>query len=209
MSLFVIGALAGLGVAMPLGAIGVLLIREGVVTGFRRAAAGAIAVGLIDTAYCVLAVTVGALAASWIEELGAVPVLVSGTVLVALGVAGLIRVDGGSETPPGVAKTGSSIGVFVRFASLTAINPATLLYFVALAATLNSSLRLDGSMAGFVAGVGVASAGWQLGLVGVGAFLGGRLRPIGQRRLSVIGSGIVLALGITALAVAALQFFGQ
>lgn len=205
MSLFLIGALAGLGVAMPLGAIGVLLIREGVVAGFRRAAAGAVAVGLIDTAYCVLAVTAGALAQSWIEQLGAIPALVSGMILVALGIAGLIRADRAPTTPPGAVRARSSIGLFVRFAGLTAVNPATLLYFVALAATLNSSLGLDGSTVAFVAGVGIASVGWQLGLVGVGAVLGRRLQPSGQRRLSMLGSGIVLALGVAALAAAAVK----
>ncbi|MET4637883.1 LysE family transporter [Mycetocola sp. 2940] len=209
MSLFLIGALAGLGVAMPLGAIGVLIIREGVVAGFRSAAAGAIAVGLVDTAYCVLAVTAGALAQSWIDQLGAVPALISGVILVGLGVVGLSRVNRTATTASGAARARSSIGVFVRFAGLTAINPATLLYFLALAATLNSSLPLGGSIVPFVAGVSIASVGWQLGLVGVGAALGGRLQPSGQRRLSILGSGIVLALGVAALASAAVQAGGN
>lgn len=202
MSLFFLGALAGLGVALPLGAIGVLLIREGVVSGFRSAAAGAGAVGLVDTAYCVVAVTLGALAEAWIERLGPAPALVSGVVLVALGASGLRRAaEPEPSRPSPVARSGR--GVFVRFAGLTAINPVTLLYFVALAATLTSS-RLDGGVA-FVAGVAVASTGWQLGLAAVGAFLGGRLRPSGRRRLGVIGSAVVLALGVVALAAGAVR----
>ena len=204
MSLFLVGALAGLGVAMPMGAIGVLLVKEGVGAGFRVAAAGAVAVALVDTAYCVLAVTVGAVAAPWIESLGAAPTIIAGLVLVALGAAGLrksgIAAPSVSDTPvaPSVG------GVFARFAGLTAINPATLLYFAALTAALNASLRPDGSLAAFVVGVAVASGLWQLGLVGVGAVLGGRLTGTGQRALSVGGSAVVLAMGLSTLVVVVL-----
>ncbi|SFN42642.1 LysE family transporter [Mycetocola miduiensis] len=207
MSLFLIGTLAGLGVAMPLGAIGVLLIREGIVSGFRIAAVGAIAVATVDAAYCAVAVTLGFLAESWIDALGAAPALVSGVVLVALGSAGLARARD-AATPTDASSPRSSIGVFARFAGLTAINPATLLYFLALAATLTSTFRLEGSSAAFVAGVGVASMGWQLGLAGTGALLARRLRPSGQRMLSTAGSAMVLALGIAALVAAAVHHAG-
>lgn len=204
MSLFIVGALAGLGVAMPLGAIGVLLIREGVVAGFRVAAAGAVAVGLVDTAYCVLAVTIGSIAAPWIDFLGPAPQVVAGLVLIGLGASGLVR-SGITTTVPGRSDvTRSAVGVFARFAALTAINPATLLYFVALTAALNSADAGRNSTA-FVVGVGVASVLWQLGLAAIGAVVGGRLHPAGQRLLSVAGSVIVLALGVVALGLAAIS----
>jgi threonine/homoserine/homoserine lactone efflux protein len=44
------GALAGLGVALPLGAIGVLLLHEGLANGWRPAAAVAVAAGDGDLA---------------------------------------------------------------------------------------------------------------------------------------------------------------
>lgn len=205
--MFILGALAGLGVAMPLGAIGVLLLREGVVAGFRVAAAGAAAVGLVDTAYCILAVTIGSMAAPWIGSLAPAPQVVAGVVLVGLGVAGIVRTGTpASATAPDRAR--SSIGVFARFAALTVINPATLLYFVALTAALHSA-EPGGGRAVFVAGVGVASILWQLGLAGVGAVLGGRLRPAGQRAVSVTGSVIVLILGVVALGVAATSLVGS
>ena len=207
MTLFVLGALAGLGVAMPLGAIGVLLIREGVVAGFRRAAAGALAVALVDTGYCVLAVAAGSVAGSWIRSLGALPAAVSGIVLIALGALGLAH-SGTAAGAPGAPRSRSPVAAFVRFAALTAINPATLLYFVALAATLTSTLQLNGTLLPFVAGVAVTSLAWQLGLVGVGAVLGGRLGLSGQRRLSVLGFGIVVALGVAALVAAGVQLVG-
>jgi threonine/homoserine/homoserine lactone efflux protein len=206
MSSLLIGALAGLGVAMPLGAIGVLLLRVGVLSGFRTAAAGAVAVGLVDAAYCGLAGTLGVVAGAWIAALGAAPALLSGVVLVALGAAGLTRRDSPVAAAPSPPGNRSSIGVFLRFAGLTAINPTTLLYFLALTATLNSTF--DASIPAFVAGVGIASTAWQLGLIGVGAVLGGRLQPAGQRLLSAAGSAVVVALGVAALTMAAIDLLG-
>jgi threonine/homoserine/homoserine lactone efflux protein len=208
MSLFLLGALAGLGVAMPLGGIGVLLIREGVVSGFRIAAAGAIAVATVDALYCAVAVTLRLLAESWIDALGAAPALVSGMVLVTLGIAGLARARD-TASPADASHPRSPSGAFVRFASLTAINPATLLYFLALATTLTSSFRLEGTSAAFVAGVGVASVAWQLGLAGAGALLARRARSSGQRMISAAGSAIVLVLGVGAVAAAALNSVGN
>ena len=49
------GMLAGLGVALPLGAISVLLLGEGVTRGFRAGAPAALAVGTVDTLYCAVA----------------------------------------------------------------------------------------------------------------------------------------------------------
>src|SRR4051794_41928451 len=54
------GALAGLGVALPLGAIGVLLLQEGITGGWRPAFAAGTGVALVDGAYAALAVAAGA-----------------------------------------------------------------------------------------------------------------------------------------------------
>ena len=42
------GALAGLGVALPLGAVGVLIVQEGIAGGWRPASAAATGVALVD-----------------------------------------------------------------------------------------------------------------------------------------------------------------
>ncbi|MET1016034.1 MAG: LysE family transporter, partial [Leifsonia flava] len=136
MSLFLLGLLAGLGVAMPLGAIGILLIREGVTAGFRIAAAGAAAAALVDSAYCVLAVAVGSVAAPWVDTLGPAPQAIAGIVLVWLGVSGLSG-SGAASRADDTLSDRSPIGAFARFTGLTAINPATLVYFFALTAALN------------------------------------------------------------------------
>lgn len=50
------GLLAGLGVALPLGVIGVLIVRRVVSVAFRSADSGTSAVALVDTTYCAFVV---------------------------------------------------------------------------------------------------------------------------------------------------------
>ena len=56
---FVAGAVAGVGVALPLGAVGVLVVSEGLHRGWRPAAAAATGVALVDLGYAAVAVAAG------------------------------------------------------------------------------------------------------------------------------------------------------
>jgi len=89
--------------------------------------------------------------------------------------------------------------VFVTFAGLTAVNPATLLYFAALTAALPPALGLEAAPLVFVAGAVLASLAWQLVLVALGAVWGGRIGARGQVILSACGYGLVVALGAAAV----------
>lgn len=195
------GLLAGIGVAAPLGAIGILLLREGLANGFKEASPAAAAVALIDTGYCALAVIVGAAAAPVVGSWGAVPVLLGGLALIALGGTGLYKtVARGSGPPvhhePPPAARGRR---FLIFAGLTAVNPATLVYFAALTAGLGGALRSPAAAAAFVLGVAAASLSWQLGLVLAGHAFRGRVSAGAQRLLNVAGHSLVLVLGAAAV----------
>ncbi len=191
------GAAAGFGLAAPLGAVGVLLLREGLEAGFGRAAPAAAAVAVVDTVYCALAVLGGRAAAPVISSWGAVPAAAGGAALLVLGLAGLCR----ARKAPAAARVPDSAvrRKFFMFLALTAINPATLLYFTALAAGLAELLSSAGAAAAFVAGVGAASGTWQLGLVGAGALLRGRTAPKLHRVLDLAGHCTVTALGAAAV----------
>jgi arginine exporter protein ArgO len=82
------GAAAGLGVAMPLGAVGVLLVQEGM-RDRRRAVAAASAVAVVDLGYAVLATALGPLVAAALSGVEAWVRLVSAAVLLAIAVHGL------------------------------------------------------------------------------------------------------------------------
>jgi arginine exporter protein ArgO len=197
--LFVAGVLAGWGVAVPLGAIGVLLVRQALVGGFRAGAVAATAVATVDGLYCLVAVALSAVVAPLVASWGAVPGVLAGLVLIGLGGRGLLR----SVRPEGrveVRERQPSPGlIFVSFAGLTALNPATLLYFAALTAGLRGSLGLDRAPVVFVVGVVGASLAWQLVLAAVGAVGRGRIGARGQAVLSGCGSVLVIGLGAAAI----------
>jgi len=194
------GLLAGLGIAVPLGAIAVLLVNEGVTRGFRAGWPGALAVGMVDTLYCTAAVTLGAVAAPAITAWGRWPALGGGAVLIAIAALGLWRSRAGlavvdATEPP----AGTGWHRFALFLGLTAINPATLVYFAAITVGLSDLLRSPLAAGMFVAGVGTASISWQLLVVAGGALLRGRLTPRARRVTAVVGNCIVAALGATML----------
>lgn len=88
---------------------------------------------------------------------------------------------------------------FGRFVGLTAINPITVVYFVALAGAVTTSDSRWVGPAVFVAAVGAASFGWQLLLVGVGSSFGATVSPTAVRAIGVIASLLIVALGIVVL----------
>jgi arginine exporter protein ArgO len=196
-SAFGTGMLAGLGVAVPLGAIGILIVRQSAVSGLRSGAVAASAVAMVDTAYCVAALVLGGLIARWLEAAGGAPTAVAALVLIAVGAWGMFRTRGevtGARSPfaaPSHPRT------FALFVALTAVNPVTLLYFTALAATLPRGEITTGTM--FVLGVSAASLMWQLLLAGAGFRLRARISSRSHTIVSFAGYGIVIALGLLML----------
>jgi threonine/homoserine/homoserine lactone efflux protein len=189
-----IGIVAGLAIAMPLGAIGVLLIREGMLYGFKTAAAGAAGVASVDLVYATIAVTTGTALRSVLSHYESAIHLIGAAVLLYVAVRGILR----TRTAAAELETtkSSPLKTYARFFGLTAINPATMLYFIVVAAGFGSSFRQVGTGALFVLGVFVASLAWQLCLAAIGSVSGARLTPKWRKITSYIGYGIVLAMAI-------------
>ncbi|WP_240140226.1 LysE family transporter [Streptomyces sp. MUM 178J] len=191
------GAAAGLGVAMPLGAMGVLLIQEGM-RGRRGAVAAATAVALTDLVYAAAATALGPLVAAALSGVEAWVRLVAAAVLLAIAVRGLLA----SRTPPPAAAADRGLGTagtartFWTFAGLTAVNPTTALYFAAL--TTAQGAALSGPAAGgvFVAGVFLASLLWQQLLVAGSSFAGARISARARAWTFRIGYGLVAAYAV-------------
>lgn len=192
------GAVAGLALAVPLGAIGILLLQEGASRGLRRGLPAAAAVATMDVLYCVAAVTTGSIAGRLVDSWTPWPQIVGGSAVIALGVHGLVA--GRStrlETGRPVAPPQPSMRRFLLFLGLTALNPATLLYFAAILTGLDLHTQSPSEAGAFVAGVGLASFGWQALLVALGAGVGRRAGPAIQRWTTIIGHGAVVLLGAT------------
>ncbi|NTV38602.1 MAG: LysE family transporter [Demequinaceae bacterium] len=189
------GVAAGLAIAMPLGAIGLLLLRLGMLHGFRKGAAGALAVGSVDLAYCAAAVTIGSKASPLVESWGSVPLVVSGLVVIAIGAHQLVTARATPSTDVAPRTPGNALAIYGRFIALTAMNPLTLLYFIALAGVLAGTTSGVATKVAFVAGTGGASISWQLALAAVGAVMHRTISARTGRIIGIVASAIVIALG--------------
>lgn len=85
----VVGLLAGLAVAVPVGPVGVLLLREGLLRGTRVAVGAALGVATVDATYALVAVLVGVPVGRAVEAHADLVRLGSAGVLLAVGLAGV------------------------------------------------------------------------------------------------------------------------
>jgi threonine/homoserine/homoserine lactone efflux protein len=201
-SAFIEGLLAGYGIAMPVGAIGVLLIDLALRRGFRPAAAAAFGAATADLTYALIAVLVGAAVAEWLEPYQDTLRMVSGIVLLLIAAnlarGAVKRRMGQPEVEERVDRAGVA-SIYLRFLGLTILNPATITYFVALIVGLDKGSADLTAKTLFVVAVFLASASWQVFLAGVGAVLHQRL-PEGTRlAVGLIGVAVVAGLALKLL----------
>jgi arginine exporter protein ArgO len=187
------GLVAGWGVAVPLGAIGVLLVDLGMRAGFRRASAAAAAVATADLLYAAVAAAVGTAAAGLLTPHEHAMKLVAAAVLAAVAALSLRSLR--RRTREATAEVPSAGHLYARFLALTAINPTTVVYFAALIAGLPAVASAPApSKVAFVAAVGLASLSWQLALAGSGAALHHRLPDGARLWTALLGNALVLGL---------------
>lgn len=191
------GLAAGIAIAMPLGAIGVLVIREGILGGWPPALGAAAGVATVDLAYSALAVTAGAAVAPAIDSWQPWPRVISAILVIGIGVRQWLSSRHQQPRASG-ATSRSGLAAWLRFAGLTALNPATVVYFLALAGVITAGASLAGK-AVFVAGVGVASLSWQLSLAALGATASASLPDRVTDALGWVASLIIITLGVTIL----------
>lgn len=194
------GLLVGWAVAVPVGAVGALLVVVAVGRPRAVSAAAALGVATVDGAYAVLAVVAGAGLAALLAPVERGLRVVAAAVL--LGVAVLLArptsADGGTGWAGWSRLTPRR--AFGTFVGLTAVNPATFVSFTAV--VLARPHLADGGGRGvvFVAAVLAASASWQLLLTGVAARLGRGLgTERGRRATGLVGAAAVAALALWSL----------
>jgi arginine exporter protein ArgO len=197
----VAGLLAGYGVAVPVGAIAILIIELTARTRLRVGAGAALGVATADGLYALVAVLGGAALAGQIEPIAGPLRWVAAAVLVALAVrtaaAAVRRHRDPAEAP---SRSGSGLGTPARayfgLLGLTLLNPATVVYFSALVLGRQAADRL--SVAGevaFVAAAFAASASWQLVVAGSGSLVGRIVSgPRGRLITALVSSAVIVAL---------------
>lgn len=199
LSALLVGAVAGFGVAVPLGAVGVLLVRTGISDGWRVASAGALGVASVDLGYAALATVAGSAVVALLAGHERTVRLVGAVVLALLAARGLWATWRARRSPGADldARGGAgALATWARFVGLTALNPLTIVYFAVVAASLATRWTGAAERVAFVVGVGAASAAWQLVLAGLGAFAGARTRPTARLALGVLGDLLVLGLAV-------------
>jgi threonine/homoserine/homoserine lactone efflux protein len=188
------GLVAGLVIAVQVGAVSLLLIEAAVVAGPRAGMAGGMGVATADLAYAAVAAAAGGAAGAALSSHEAEIRLVAAAVLVAIAASGLIGLlrERSPAAPPRAERAAS--GHYARFLAITAANPLTIASFAAVAAALS----FDGAAAAvaFTAGVGAASAGWHLLLTAAAGHAGRWMTPRIRHGLAIGGRIGVLAIAV-------------
>jgi arginine exporter protein ArgO len=194
------GLLAGYGVAIPVGAIAVLIISLTARTSLRVGAAGAMGVAAADGLYALVAVLGGAALAGLISPISGPLRWAAAVVLIGIAArtawsalahyrdpARAATVRGGLDTPG---------RAFFGVLALTLLNPATVVYFAALVLGRQAGDGLTGgSAAVFVLAAFAASASWQLTLALGGSLVGRWVSsPRGRLVTALVSSAIIVIL---------------
>lgn len=196
------GLLAGWGIAVPVGAVAVLLVLLGAHHGRRVGMAGGMGAAVVDLVYAGLAVVLGSALAPVLVRVAGPVRWTAAAVLVAVAVLllrpALRRSDATPSPAAPDAPTMTPTRAFTLVLTATALNPATVVYFVALTSgATTTTLTTPVHRAAFVLAAFAASASWQLLLGSGGAWAGARLTgPRGRRWTAVVGAAVVLTLAL-------------
>ncbi|MEV4826408.1 LysE family transporter [Micromonospora sp. NPDC049274] len=203
---FLAGLVAGYGVAIPVGAIAVLILGLSARTSFRVGAAAALAVATADGLYAAVAALGGAGLAGIVAPAAGPLRVVAAVVLLGLATHGLWRTwathHARHEPPPSVGRGLNTPGrAYAAVLGLTLLNPTTVLYFAALVLGRRDTADANGPAATlFVAGVFLASASWQLLIAGGGTIVGRALTgPRGRLVTGLVSSALIAAVAVAAL----------
>ncbi|SCF46644.1 LysE family transporter [Micromonospora mirobrigensis] len=205
---FVAGLVAGYGVAIPVGAIAVLILGLAARTSLRVGAAAALAVATADGLYAALAVLGGAGLARVLAPVSGPLRVVAAVVLLGLAGRGLWQAWR-EHRRRGGEPTGRAAGVglgtpgraYLGLLALTLLNPATVVYFAALVIGRRDAAAPDPAAGAlFVVGAFVASASWQLTIAGGGTLVGRVLAgPRGRLVTAAVSSVLIAALAVVVL----------
>ena len=196
------GAAAGYAIAIPVGAIAVLIIHIGLREGFWHGVAAAAGAATADGIYATIASLAGLAVAALVGPFLLPVRIVGGLALVLIGARGLL----GLRSPRAIGESTEQVAslrprrqTYFSLLGLTLLNPATIIYFTGLTLGLPFLGDADERLA-FSAGAFAASFSWQVLLALFGTALG---RGAGARlRLPTIvfGNAVVILLGLLIIA---------
>jgi len=186
---FLAGVVAGYGVAVPVGAIGVLIVGLTARTSLRVGAAAGLGAATADGVYALVAVLGGAALAGAIAPV-ATPLRWTAAGVLLLLAAHTAWSALGKPARTAEPETTTARTAYLGILGLTLLNPATVVYFAALV------LGRGGAGGGvwFVLGAFLASASWQLLIAGGGSLVGRLLTGDRGRLVTAVVSSAVIAI---------------
>ena len=195
------GALAGFGIAMPVGPITILIVEMSLRRGFSHGFIAGAGTAVMDLLFAGLAALAGEVLAPLLAPFAVGLRVTSALVLIGWGLLGFRRTRRLSRAEESKSEIKQRhLHVFVQFLGLTAINPLTLVFFSALilGRGMGDVFTLVEKVS-FVLGVGLASFSWQTILAAFGATLHRNLSPRLQVLFSLSGNLVVIVLGLRVL----------
>lgn len=196
------GLIAGYGIAIPVGPIGILIVELGIRRGFSIAFCAGLGAASADLIYSSVAALAGAFLiqvltpfALFIHYLGAIVLITIGIWLLYQG----RRLKQTEQRTPRGTSTGC-IGTYGLFLGLTLLNPLTVTYFTSLILGLRVTITTSAlDVAVFVVATFLASLSWQTLLACLSGLSHKRLSPRFQEATFALGNCVVIALGLLIL----------
>lgn len=193
---FLAGVAAGYGIAVPVGAIGVLIAGLSARTSLRVGAAAGLGAATADGVYALVAVVGGAAVADLIAPVAGPLRWVAAVVLLGLAAVtawGAFKKRAVADQPE---RPATALRAYAAILALTLLNPATVIYFAALVIGRGGA----GGGPWFVIGAFLASASWQLLIAGGGSLIGRLLTgPRGRRVTALVSSAVIAVLALQVL----------
>jgi len=194
------GIIAGYGIAIPIGPIGILIVELGIRRGFSTAFNAGAGAASADLIYATIASTAGAFLVSILAPYAYALRMISAIALIAFGVWLLYTGLRARNEQDKVVNAMSHKDTYCMFLGLTLLNPVTVAYFTTLILGLTAGRTASaGNILLFVVGAFSASLSWQTLLAFVSGLTHKRLSPRLQTVTFAIGNCLVILLGILIL----------
>lgn len=194
------GLVTGYAIAVPVGAVAALIIALSSRTTWAVGASAGLGVATVDGLYAAVAVVAGHAVAELLEPIEDTLQVVSVVALLAIAALTLVHAlrPGGTREEDG--RSWTPLRAWLVFVGITAVNPATVVYFAAI--VLGGTVEIEGPAEGtvFVGAAFLASASWQVFVATVGSGLGKWITgPRGRRATGVVAAAVIAALAVKPL----------